>query len=119
MWGVNIQSISICGAALDAFRDMPDKENVPVIEAILQGFSREAILQVCSSEDAIIMRALPALKSHLYPDSIPVLVQHLKHEFWGRSMKEALRKIVGKNLGDEPEAWLKWYKTHKSTEANK
>lgn len=119
MWAINIQSISICIKALDAFREMPDKENVPVIEAILQGFSREAILQVCSSEEGMIMTAFPALELHLYPESIPLLVRHLNHEFWGRSMKEALRKIVGKNLGKEPEAWLNWYKTHKGKEANK
>jgi hypothetical protein len=105
LWAIKYRLRQTCGAALHAFRDMPDRANVPVIEAIWKEFStRPYEGNALSAFDVT-----GSLRTHKFPETVPVLVQLLGDEHAGREARSFLAKIVGRDLGAEPRAWLDWY----------
>ena len=44
-------------------------------------------------------------------EAIPQLVQFLDDDFiWSDQVNESLASIVGYDLGEDPKAWLEWYR---------
>lgn len=113
LWGVKYGMDGPSEAALDAFRDMPDEENLPVIAAIRERFKRGTFGVITDQPDGLLKyETLQALETHIYVKSIPQLVPFLKDDGFGEEAEVALTKIVGRDLGQKPGPWLAWYETH-------
>ncbi|MEX1228929.1 MAG: hypothetical protein WEB58_01740 [Planctomycetaceae bacterium] len=110
LWAVDHRFKQTCDAALVAFRDMPDKQNLPVIAAIWQEFSARPYQGNALSPSDVTR----SLRTHKYPETVPVLVQLLNNETAGNEAKAFLTEIVGEDLGDNPATWLKWYEAQNS-----
>jgi hypothetical protein len=108
-WSIQYQLWQVCRAALMAFRYMPAEANLPVIAAI--GREHRQAPQGYRSLSNDIVRALSDYK---YPETVLILVQFLEDKDTASEAKSILTKIVGKDLGPEPAAWLGWYKQLKS-----
>jgi hypothetical protein len=111
-WAVKYRFKQVCDAALGAFREMPEKENLTIIEAIWNEYS----VHQWEGNKLQSYDLVRALEKHHYPEAIPLLVKFLNDSFVNNAAKSALVEIVGKDLGKEPEAWLKWYKAQKRKE---
>jgi hypothetical protein len=108
LWAVGHRFKQTCDAALNAFRDMPDEANLPVIDAIWREFSaRQKTGDNMSSIDVV-----RTLKTHVYPAAVPLLVSFLKDAHAGSEARGALAQIVEQNLGPNPDDWLNWYRVH-------
>ena len=113
LWGVKYGMYQPSDAALDAFRDMPDEENLPVIAAIRERFKRGTFGVITDQPDGLLKyETLQALETHIYVKSIPQLVPFLKDEGFDEDAEDALTKIVGRDLGPKPGPWLAWYEAH-------
>lgn len=108
-WAIKYRFKQVCDAALRAFQEMPEKDNLPVIDAIWSEYSvRQWEGNRMSSHEVV-----EALGTHKYPETVPILAPFLKDSFMGEAAHEALTEIVGKDLGKKPQAWLDWYATQK------
>jgi hypothetical protein len=103
-WAVKYGQFPTCEGALDAFRTMPDEDNVAVIALIWQKFrgNRDEIFPV---------EMIEALSTHKYVQTIPLLAPLINYGAWGADAEAALTEIVGRDLGQKPGPWLVWYKT--------
>jgi hypothetical protein len=112
-WGVKYGLQQPCEAALDAFRAMPDEENLPVIALIRERFKKGVDGVATSEPDGLLKyETLQALETHIYVRSIPQLVPFLSNDGFGDEAEDALTKIVGRDLGRKPGPWLAWYEAH-------
>lgn len=50
-----------------------------------------------------------ALRSHKFPETIPVLAQLLGNDTAGSEARTFLSEIMGEDLGADIPAWLDWY----------
>jgi hypothetical protein len=106
LWAVDYRFKQVCDAALDGFHDMPDRENLPVIEAIMNEFwTRPWVGNELSPSD--VMRAL---ETHRMPEAVPLLARLLPDKERNREAREVLQEIVGKDLGPTAEPWLAWHR---------
>jgi hypothetical protein len=113
IWGIKYGMYQPSEAALDAFRDMPDEENLPVIAAIRERFKRGTFGVITDQPDGLLKyETLRALETHIYGKSIPQLVPFLKDDGFGEEAEDALTKIVGRDLGQKPGPWLAWYEAN-------
>jgi hypothetical protein len=113
IWGTKYGMEQPSEAALDAFRDMPDEENLPVIAAIRERFKRGTFGVITDQPDGLLKyETLQALETHIYVKSIPQLVLFLKGDGFGEEAEDALTKIVGRDLGPRAGPWLAWYEAH-------
>jgi hypothetical protein len=107
IWGIKFAMDQPSEAALDAFRDTPDEENLPVLAAIRERFKRGTFGRITDSPDGLLKHeTLQALETHIYVKSIPQLVPFLKDDGFGDEAENALTKIVGRDLGQKPGPWL-------------
>ena len=106
-WAVKYGLEQTCEAALDAFRTMPDKDNLPVISMIWKKFP----LGSGKGDEIFHVDVIQALCAHKYVQTVPLLAPFVTDGFAGAEAQAALTAIVGQDLGEKPEPWLAWYKT--------
>jgi len=106
-WAVKYGLEQTCEAALDAFRTMPDKDNLPVISLIWKKFP----LGSGKGDEIFHVDVIQTLCAHRYMQTVPLLAPFVTDGFAGAEAQAALTAIVGKDLGEKPEPWLAWYKT--------
>jgi hypothetical protein len=106
-WAVKYGLEQPCEAALDAFRTMPDKDNLPVISLIWKKFP----LGSGEGDEIFHIEIIRTLCAHRYVQTVPLLAPFVTDGFAGGEARSALTGIVGQDLGEKPEAWLAWYKT--------
>jgi len=96
-------------AAVHAFRDMPDRANLEAIDVMLKEFlaKREA------GTASFGFEAERALCQHKYAETVPLLAPFTADAIdqLAGEAQYCLSKIVGRDLGRNPSAWLDWYKT--------
>lgn len=106
-WAVKYGLEQTCEAALDAFRTMPDEDNLPVISLIWEKF-----LQGSGERDEIFhVDVIRTLCAHKYAQTVPLLAPFVTDGFAGAEAQAALTAIVGQDLGEKLEPWLAWYRT--------
>ena len=106
-WAVEYGMEQACEAALDAFRTMPDKDNLPVISLIWKKFP----LGSGEGDEIVHHDVIQTLCAHKYVQTVPLLAPFVTDGFAGAEAQAALTAIVGQDLGEKPEPWLAWYKT--------
>jgi hypothetical protein len=102
-WGVKYEQQQTCEATLDAFRAMPDEENLDVISMISKKFR-------ANGGEIFPIDVMEALETHKYVQTIPLLAPFVSVDGWGVQAEAVLTGIVGKDLGPKPGPWLVWYK---------
>jgi len=105
-WAVKYGLEQTCEAALDAFRTMPDKDNLPVISLIWKKFP----LGSGKGDEIFHVDVIQTLCAHKYVQTVPLLAPFVTDGFAGAEAQSALTAIVGQDLGEKPEPWLAWYK---------
>jgi hypothetical protein len=109
-WSAKYHLEQTAEAAVNAFRDMPDKENLPAIESVLKEFLPGRQPGMWSVD----IDAERALCKHQYAESVPLLAPFVAEDFTSDETEECLSKIVGRDLGRSPRAWIDWYKAASS-----
>ena len=104
-WAIKYRFKQTCDAALIGFQNMPDKANLPLIDAVWKEFSRRPY----EGNELAPYDVSRALCTHRYPETVPLLAPFLEYEFGRSTVQQALREIVGQDLGDRPQAWLDWW----------
>lgn len=104
-WAVKYRLEQTSEAALDAFRTMPDEENLPVIALIWKTFP----LGSGEGDEIFHVDVIEALCAHKYPQTVPLLAPFVTDDFAGAEAEAALSEIVGRDLGKQPQRWLDWY----------
>ena len=92
-------------AAVNAFRDMPDRANLPAIDKILEEF----LLGRQPGVWSVDFDAERALCKHKYPETVPLLAPFLVDYRMANETEYCLEQIVGRDLGQTPKAWIDWY----------
>jgi hypothetical protein len=105
-WAVEYGLEQTCAAALNAFRTVPEKQNLPVIALIWQSFPL-----VRDGNASFYIDVIRALSTHKYAQTIPLLAPFVTDGFAGTEVQAALTTIVGQDLGGTPEPWMAWYRT--------
>lgn len=106
-WAVKYGLEQTCEAALDAFRTMPDEDNLPVISLIWEKFP----LGSGERDEIFHVDVIRTLCAHKYVQTVPLLAPFVTDGFAGAEAHAALTAIVGQDLGEKPEPWLAWYRT--------
>lgn len=109
IWGVKFGAEQACEMALGAFREMPDKDNLPAIYAIWEGFADSSM----EYREPIFHDVVAALCAYRFPETVPLLAPLVTHPYAGSEVEDALSQIVGKDLGRTPQPWLDWYAMRK------
>lgn len=104
-WAVKYRLEQTSEAAIDAFRTMPDEDNLPVIALIWKTFS----LGSGPGDEIFHVDVIRALCAHKYPPTVPLLAPFVTDSFAGAEAQSALSEIVGRDLGEKPQPWLDWY----------
>jgi hypothetical protein len=104
-WAVNHQLEQTCKAALDAFRTMPDQDNLPVISLIWEKFPFGS----AQRDEIFHIDVIRALWTHKYARTGPLLAPFVADDFAVSEVQAALSEIVGRDLGKTPQPWLDWY----------
>ncbi len=105
LWSAKYHLEQTADAALDAFRDMPDKANLPTIDRILKTFLPGRQPGMWSVE----WDAERALCQHKYPETVPLLAPFVTEDAMTSEAESCLARIVGRDLGRSPKAWIDWY----------
>jgi hypothetical protein len=106
-WAVKYGLEQTCEAVLDAFRTMPDKDNLAVISLIWKKFP----LGSGKGDEIFHIDVIRTLCAHKYAQTVPLLAAFVTDAFAGTEAQAALSEIVGRDLGPVPQPWLNWYKT--------
>jgi hypothetical protein len=104
-WAVKCRLEQTCEAAMDAFRTMPDEDNLPFIALIWKEFP----LGRGQGDEIFHIDVIQALCAHKYPQTVPLLAPFVTDGFAGAEAEAALSEIVGQDLGETPQRWLDWY----------
>ncbi|MCU1284810.1 MAG: hypothetical protein JWO13_1160 [Acidobacteriales bacterium] len=105
LWATKYEIEQTAEATLTAFRSLPQKANLPVIDLVHQKFSPQI--------DVDVERAL---SKHKFPETVPLLAPFVTTDYGGSDAQAALWEIVGRDLGRDPKAWMDWYQaTQKPT----
>lgn len=112
IWAVKHGVDQACEMALGAFREMPDKDNLPTIESIWRDLENRP----SKNKEIIRHDVIGALCAHRYSEAVPLLARFVAHRYAGPEVNDALSQIVGRDLGRDPKAWLDWYEKHKPLE---
>jgi hypothetical protein len=107
VWAAKYHLEQTAEAAVDAFRDMPDRANLPTFEIVLKEFLPERKPGMAS----IDFDAERALCQHKYPETIPLLAPFTADAIdpLAGEAEHCLAEIVGRDLGRSPGAWIDWY----------
>jgi len=107
-WGLKYRFKQLDDAALGAFAEMPEKENLGIIEAIWNSYSTKPFVgNELHHSDIIRM-----LSTHRFPETIPLMARFVNSCFMREAARQFLVKKTRIDLGDE-RRWLDWYETHK------
>jgi hypothetical protein len=112
-WSIENDCWQVCEAALQAFRYMPERENLPVTIAIWKRFGTRPP----DGNGISPVEITRTLGMHSYPETVPLLVQFLGDEHTGNEARGFLGEIVGKDLGPNINVWMDWYNQRKDQEA--
>jgi hypothetical protein len=112
VWAVENKVDQAGEMALMNFRVMPDRENLPAIEAIWKYSEQHAD----QDKEIILHDVIGALCAHRFPETVPLLAPFVTHPHAGPEVEDALTKIVGKDLGRNPNTWVDWYQARKPGE---
>jgi hypothetical protein len=106
-WAAKYNQEQAAEAAVHAFRDMPDRANLPTFEIMLKKFLPERKPGVAS----IDFDMERALCQHKYPETIPLLAPFTADAIdqLAGEAEYCLTEIVGRDLGRSPGAWIDWY----------
>jgi hypothetical protein len=112
LWSAKYHQEHAAGAALQAFRDMPDRANLPAMDLILREFLPDRKPGMWS----IAWDAERALCQHKYFETVPLLAPLVAEDATATEAQGCLAQIVGRDLGRSPKAWIAWYSAaHKSS----
>jgi hypothetical protein len=107
LWSAEHHLEQAADAAVHAFRDMPDRANLPQIDRILKEFlpGRKPGLW------SIDWDAERALCQHKYAETVPLLAPFTADvtSQLAAEAESCLAEIVGRDLGRSPSAWIDWY----------
>jgi hypothetical protein len=109
MWAVRFRFKQIGDAALEAFARMPDRQNLPVIQAVWQEFSKRPF----AGNEMYSFDVMKALNTHRYPEAIPLMAQFANVRFAREMAHEFLASMTGMDFGSDVNEWLHWYESHK------
>jgi hypothetical protein len=110
-WAVKYGLEQTCEAALEAFRTMSDRANLPVISLIWRKFP----LGRGEGDEVFHVDFIHTLCAHKFAQTVPLLAPFVTDRFAGADAQVALSEIVGRDLGETPQPWLDWYKRVNST----
>lgn len=104
-WALKYRFKQVDDAAVDAFRRMPARENVPIIGAIWSEYSKRPY----RGNELHSFDVMRALETHPYPETIPVMAQFVNAPFADDIARRFLVRITGVDLGGNQKAWLRWW----------
>ena len=113
LWAVQYHLEQTEEAALDAFRYMPDRANLPVIQQIRKEFLPGRKPGMWTVVDWDTERALC---THKYHETIPLLAPFVADDQMGNEAEGCLQQIVGRDLGRDPQAWVDWFTRQRSSD---
>jgi len=107
LWSAKYHQEQPAEATMLAFRDMPDRANLPAIKSILQEF----LPKPQPGMGSIDWDAERALCQHKYTETIPLLAPFTANVTapLAQECEYCLAQIVGRDLGRKPKAWMDWY----------
>jgi hypothetical protein len=104
-WALKYRFKQTDDAALDAFRRMPARENVAIIGAIWEAYSKRPFSgNALQSYD--VMRAL---ETQPYPEAIPLMAEFVNVSFANEIARKFLVKMTGVDFGGDQRAWMRWW----------
>ena len=109
LWAVRYRFKQVDDAALGAFGLLPDKDNLPVIQAIWEEFSKRP----SQGNELQPFAVMSALNSHRFPEAIPLMAQFVNAGFAQDIARRFLVDMTGVDLGGDTSAWLRYYGSHK------
>lgn len=115
MWAAKYDLEQTAEATMNAFRDMPDQGNLEAIHQVLAKFLPERRPGVASVD----VDGERALCEHHYPETVPLLVPFLNDNFLKTETEGCLIDIVGRDLGQNPQPWMDWYKIQAASHETK
>jgi hypothetical protein len=105
-WAVKYGLEQTCEAALEAFRTMSDRDNLPVISLIWRKFP----LGSGEGDEVFHVDFIHILCAHKFSQTVPLLAPFVTDRFAGADAQVALSEIVGRDLGETPQPWMDWNK---------
>jgi hypothetical protein len=108
IWAAQYHLEQTAEAAVNAFRDMPDRANLPAIQQVLNEFLPDRKPGMWTVVDWDTERALC---THKYLETIPLLAPFVADAQMATEAVGCLQQIVGRDLGQDPKAWMDWYLT--------
>jgi hypothetical protein len=109
LWGLKYRFKQLDDAALGAFAEMPDKDNLAVIEAIWNGYSTKPFV----GNELHHFDIIRTLVTHKFPETIPLMARFMNSGFMQEAARQFLVKMTGIDLGGDERRWLDWYESHK------
>ena len=108
LWAAQYHLEQMADSALDAFRAMPDRANIPAIETVMKEFLPGRKPGMWS----IDFDAERSLCAHKYPEAVSLLALFVNdpEKNLAQEAHYCMTKIVGRDLGETPEGWSDWYK---------
>jgi hypothetical protein len=110
LWGLRYRFKQLDDAALGAFANMPDKDNLGVIEAIWNGYSKKPFV----GNELQAFDIIGTLSTHKFPEAIPLMARFVNSGFMQQEARQFLAQMTGVDLGGDEKGWLDWYESHKS-----
>lgn len=109
LWASQYHLEQMADSALDAFQGMPARANLPAIETVLKEFLPGRRPGIWS----IDFDAERSLCQHKYPEAVSLLALFINDPVKNLAQEAhyCLTEIVGRDLGETPEAWIDWYKS--------
>ena len=108
-WALKYRFKQVDDAALDAFRRMPARENVAIIQAIWEEYSKRAY----RGNELQSYEVMHALETHQYPEAIPIMAQFVNVSFANDIARRFLVRMTGVDHGGDQGAWLRWWAANK------
>ena len=114
-WGAaHWTEVRILEDATRGLEKLPDPDNIPVLAKALKNIPQDEFDWVAKE------RCVRALAAQQYPAAVPILADQLvardrikpgfdHDEYNSRIAHRALTEIVGRDLGNTKQPWLKWF----------
>lgn len=111
VWALKYRFKQTDDAALHAFKLMPAEANVLVISDIWREYSTRPI----PGNELDVGQVVDTLAAHRFPATVPQLALFLRHPNpqIASAARRAMSRIVGRDLGTNPMAWVNWFRAQK------
>lgn len=109
LWGLKYRFKQLDDAAIEAFAEMPDKENLGIIAAIWHGYSSKPFVGNELHHSDIIR----TLSTHRFPETIPLMARFVNSGFMQEAARQFLVEMTGIDFGGDERRWLDWYESRK------